>query len=131
MSYALPRALVALALAVTVSGCSKSSSGEVGAVGTSGSPPAVDVHVSSMFMTLTNRAGQPLLDIKIAVNTGMMPYTTTIARMESGEKRDISLGSFAMRDGTAFNPRRSRPKDVTVTAVDLVGTKHEVSVPWK
>jgi hypothetical protein len=50
--------------------------------------------------------------------------------MENAEKRDISLGQFRSNDGTTFNPRVLKARQVTVTATDIVGKKHELTKPW-
>ncbi len=128
-----------LGAAVLVSGylassCSNPSSGEAGAAGTSGEGTAfVSLTVSSIFMTVENRAAQPLLDIRIAIKPigGATEYTKLISRMEGTEKRTISLGEFGGRDGTPFSLRVVRPKEVTVTAVNLTDRKYAMTVPWK
>jgi hypothetical protein len=50
--------------------------------------------------------------------------------MENGEKRELSLGDFAGRDGTTFNRRVVRPKSVRVKAKDMVGKAYDVEAPW-
>ena len=129
--------LVTLGAAVVVSGflassCSSARSSESGA-GTSGGGPAfVDLMISSIFMTVENRAGGPLLDVRLAIKPvgGATEFTKLITRMEAGEKRKISLGEFGGRDGTPFSPRFVRAKEVSVTAVDLTSKKYAMSVPW-
>jgi hypothetical protein len=138
MTFPLRSALVVVAafsLASVVSACSgvgRESTAE--AVGTAGDAKtdAIAVQISSMFLTIENRAGQPLLDIGIAIKPvgGTMPYTSRISRLEPGGRREVPLGNFAGRDGTPFSLRVVRPREVTVTAVDFVGQKHAVTVPW-
>ena len=125
--------IVATAIASVASGCSAASQ-DGGAVGTTGGEPAVAaVQISSMFLTVENRAGQPLLNVRVAIRPigVMQPFSTLIARMESGEKRDIALGNFRSNDGTPFSTRLARPRDVLLTAVDMVGKTHEMTTPWK
>ena len=130
--------LVAFGAAVLVSGflvasCSSARSGESGTAGTSGEgTPFVGLMISSIFMTVENRAGGPLLDIRLAIKPigGATEFTKLITRMEAGEKRNISLGEFGGRDGTQFSPRFVRPKEVSVTAVDLTSKKYAMTVPW-
>ena len=50
--------------------------------------------------------------------------------MENGEKRELSLGQFRSHDGTTFSPRFLKAKQVTVTATDIVGKKHELTKAW-
>ena len=140
MTHAFRRGFVgiagALILASILPGCSGRSPGNAGskAAGTSGSTPVpIHVQITSLFVTVENRAGQPLLDIEVAIRPvgRAMPFTTTIQRMESGERRDLSLGDFVAGDNTTrFSLRIARPKEVAVTAVDLVGQHYEMTVPW-
>ena len=115
------------------SSCSSAGSAEPGASGTSGGAPAfVSLMTSSMFVTVENRAGGPLLDIRLAIKPigGVTEFTKLITRMEAGEKRNISLRDFGGRDGTPFNLRVVKPKEVNVTAVDLMSKKYAMTVPW-
>lgn len=128
-------ALVALAAGWLAIGCSDtlSTQGERGAVGTSAQAPApITVQTSSMFVTIENRANQPLLNVKVALKppSGTL-FATSISRLETNEKRDISLSDFRSPDGTWFNLRMMRPRQVLVTANDLVDKKYEVTVPWQ
>lgn len=117
-----------------VSACSGDSSSEIaGATGTSGEASFVDLQADSFSVTVANRVGQPLTDVRIAINPygTATVYTTSLSRLESTEKRDLSLAEFRGRDGTPFSLRIARPKTITVTAVDLLGEKYEMTVPWK
>ena len=73
-------------------------------------------------MTVENRAGGPLLDVRLAIRPigGVTEYDKLISRLEGGESRSVSLGEFNGRDGTPFSLRFVRPKDVRITATDLV-----------
>ena len=115
-----------------VAACS-GSGGETGAVGTAGEGgTAIVVQSSSLYVTVENRSGAPLLDLRVAINpAGVMTFTKTIGRLEAGEKRDLALGEFSARDGTTFNLRVVRPKMIGVTAADLLGKKYEVTTPWR
>lgn len=127
--------VVALAflVAVTTTGCSNAAT-EAGAVATSGSGPAtIGIETSSMFVTVVNNAGAPLQDIQVAITPvgSGLKFTSSISRMENGEKRDISLASFRGNDGTTFSPRLYKPKQVSVVAKDVVGKTHQRSLPWQ
>ena len=115
------------------SACSNAATQNAGALGTSGVEPAtIELETSNQFVTITNNAGKPLEDIRIAIQPvgSAPPFTTTVRRMENAEKREISLGQFRSNDGTTFSPRRLRARQVTVTANDIVGKKHERTKPW-
>ena len=125
-------ALVAGWLAMACSDAPKVQT-EAGAVGSAGdSTTAIGVETSSLFVTVENRAGQPLLDVKVALKpaSGTL-FTAFLSRLETGAKRDMSLADFRSNDQTTFSLRLQRPKQVIVTATDLVGKKYEVTVPWK
>jgi hypothetical protein len=109
--------------------------GACGSTGTGGSSGTGDIGVqtSQMFITVENRAGLPLTDIKIEVVPygGQASFTTSVYRLEGGEKRDLSLGQFGSRDGTPLNLRVVKPRIVRVTATDVSGKPHQVEVPWR
>ena len=91
---------------------------------------AIRVETSQLFVTVENKAGAPLVNVTVAVvSTGNQAFTKFISRMESGEKRDISLGDFSGRDGTTFSLRVVKPKTVKVSAEDVANKKHDVDVP--
>ena len=126
---------VALAVGWLAVACSDKQNvqSEPGAVGSAGnSSAAIAVETSSLFVTVENRAGQPLEDVKITLKppSGVL-FTTSIWRLETGAKRDLPLSDFRSSDGTGFSLRLQRPKQVLVTAADLVGKKYEITVPWK
>jgi hypothetical protein len=125
----LPGAAV---LAATVAiACSPSS-----ARGPSGGPPGqkqfLSIEPSSIVMTMENREQQPLLDVRIAIRPvgGQTEYVKLVSRLESGEKRTVSLGEFNGRDGTPFSLRVVRPKEIAVTATGLTNEKFSMTVPW-
>jgi hypothetical protein len=115
------------ALALAVSACS-------GGAGTAtGDMSSISVATSSMFVTVTNTAGLPLLDVNVAIVPVGQPneYGRFVGRMENAEKREIALGDFNGRDGTPFSLRITRPQSVHVIAKDMNGKNYEVSVPWQ
>jgi predicted small secreted protein len=117
-----------------LSACSNMTTSEAGALGTdSVEPSTIAVETASQYITITNNAGRPLEDIRIAIlPVGTAPpFTTTLRRMENAEKRDVSLAMFRGNDGTTFSPRVHRARQVTVSATDIVGKKHELTKPWR
>jgi hypothetical protein len=135
MTLSLRRSFTATLLAASwlLSACSTATTPEAGALGTSGLEPAtIGLEASSQFVTITNNAGKPIEDVRIAIQpvSTSPPFVSNLRRMENGEKRDISLSQFRSNDGTTFNPRMLKAKQVTVTATDIVGKKHELTRPW-
>src|SRR3989304_947158 len=57
----------------------------------------VSVRTSQLFLTLENLAGQPLTDVTVAIVPigGHTDFTKFYGRIESAEKRNISLGDFS------------------------------------
>ena len=89
----------ALILACSVVACSgEASPGGDSTVGTTGAAPAsIKVVQTAMFVSIENQAGQPLVDVAIAIHPsgGRAPYTTNVRRIESGGKQALSFGDFA------------------------------------
>jgi hypothetical protein len=134
MTCVSPRSLVvlivALALSPVLSACSGGSAD--GSVGTSGQADAfvaLDT-ASGPFVVVENRTEQPLVDVNVAIKSGMIPYSASVSRLEAKEKRQIRHGDFTSRDGTAFNLRVARPGEITVTARDLGGKQFETTLDW-
>ena len=135
MKLSLSHSLTASLIAASwlLSACTAVSNPENGALGTSGAEPSViALETSSQSVTVTNNAGKPIEDVRVAIHPvgSAPPYTSTLRRMENGEKRELSLAQFRSNDGTTFNPRFAKAKQVTVTATDIVGKKHELTKAW-
>ena len=116
-----------------LSACTNTSTPEAGVLGTSGLEPSViALETSNQSVTITNNAGKPIEDVRIAIQpVGTVPtFTSTLQRMENAERREISLAQFRSNDGTTFSPRLTKARQVTVTATDIVGKKHEVTRAW-
>ena len=122
---------VAIALGSILSACSTSTaSGAVGTAGQVNSFITVDVS-SPPIITIQNRTAQPLIDINIAIKSGMLTFADRVSRLEANERRPIRQGDFTSRDGTSFNLRVARPKEINVTAKDLSGKQFEATMPWE
>jgi hypothetical protein len=91
----------------------------------------IGIETGQLFVTVENRAGGPLLDLRITVQTPSAPYTYMITRLEAGQKRDVPVSSFSSRDGTGLNLRLVRPRSVRAAAKDLVGKTYDAQAPWK
>jgi len=113
--------------------CSPTSARGPAAASTSAQKAFMAIEPSSIVMTVENREQQPLLDVRIAIRPvgGSTEFVKLMSRMESGEKRTLSLGEFNGRDGTPFSLRVVRPKEIAVTAVGLSNEKYAMTVPWR
>jgi hypothetical protein len=116
--------LVAAAVACVTCGSGASSGSDTGTIG---------VQTSQMFITVENKAGQPLTDIKIEVVPvgGQTVFSLNAYRLEGGEKRDFMVGQFSGRDGTPLNLRVVKPRVVRVRATDVSGKPHSAEVRWR
>jgi hypothetical protein len=122
--------LIAVAFGSILTACTRPASG---AVGTSGETEAfVVVDTSSPpIITVENRTAQPLVDVTVAIKSGMLTFTDRVTRLEANEKRPIRYSDFSSRDGTAFNLRVARPSEVAVSARNLEGKEFEATLPWQ
>jgi hypothetical protein len=119
----------AVALGSILTAC---SSGATGAVGTSGESGFVVLDTSSPpVITVENRTAQPLVDVTLAIKSGMLTFTNRVSRLEAKEKRPLRHSDFTSPDGTSFNLRVARPKQVAVTARNLEQKAFEATVPWE
>ena len=120
-----------VALGSILSACSSGSA--TGAVGTSGRTDGfVVVDTSSPpIITVENRTEQPLVDVNLSIKSGMLTFTDRVSRLEAKEKRMINHNDFMSRDGTSFNLRVARPREVDVSAKSLDGKVFEVTLPWQ
>ncbi len=117
---------------VVVSGCVVSACSAGQESGGAASNANIGIQTTQLFVTVENKAGMPLMDLSAVIQApGAPPYTHLITRMESGEKRDVSLSDFSSRDGTVFNLRMVTPRSVRVSAVDLTGKKYEAVTRWR
>jgi hypothetical protein len=113
--------------------CSPTSARGPAASSSSSQKAFMNIEPSSIVMTVQNTEQQPLLDVRIAIHPvgGSTEFVKLLSRMESGEKRTVSLGEFNGRDGTPFSLRVVRPKDISVTAIGVTNEKFAMTVPWR
>lgn len=130
-----PRIVVVLVAGWLATGCSLTNSGqhESGTVGSSGASQAgIAIEQTSSYLTIENRAGLPLVDVRIVLKAANgLSFSASIPRLETGAKRDFSFADLRSNDGTSFSPRWQRPREIVVTATDLVAKKYQLTVPWK
>ena len=107
------------------------------AAGCGGGAPTGDIDKIQVTLTpfevsVVNTAGRALFDVGVEI----MPagpashFTATVARMDNGEKRNLSHTLFSDRDGVRFSPRNVKVSGVVVTARDMDGKALKVEVPW-
>jgi hypothetical protein len=107
------------------------SGNATGAVGTSGESAFVALDVSQPSVVLVeNKTGQPLVDVTLTIKSGILGFTDRVSRLEATEKRPLRHSDFTSRDGTSFNLRVARPKEIEVSAKDLNGKQFSTTMPW-
>ena len=135
MTWVSRRVLTSLvgmvALGLILSACSSGTA--TGAVGTAGQLDTfVTVDTSSApVIVVQNRTAQPLVDVNLTIKAGILSFTDRISRLEANERRQIRQGDFTSRDGTSFNLRIARPKEIAATAKDMNGKTFEATLPWQ
>ena len=92
----------------------------------------IEIEVSQLFITVTNKSGMAITDIKLEVipTGGQTSYGATHYRLENADKKDFSLGDLRGSDGTPFNLRVHKPDRVRVTATDIDATAYDIEIPW-
>jgi len=93
----------------------------------------IAIRTSQLSVVIENKVGMPLTDVDVSIVPvgGATEFKKFVGRMESAEKRDLSLGAFYGRDGTTFNLRVVRPRAVRVTGKDLNAKAYSVEAPWQ
>jgi hypothetical protein len=126
--YSRPASLIAtLALAACAAACSESGSAEKLAA-----DAPLYVSTTPNMVTIHNRAGLPLTDLKIVVVPyGGVQFEKAFARFETAEQRDIPIGELRSSDGASLNLRFVKPRTVRVSARDVVGKAYSVEIPWQ
>jgi hypothetical protein len=102
------------------------------AVGTTDGTPAIVVGRSESAVTVENRVGRPLLNVRITVGAveGGTPYVLVLPTMDTGEKRDLRFEEFRNEDGALLDPASVRPEQIRVTARDTLANIHNATIPW-
>ena len=116
---------IIFAMALTTTGCGGSSENT-----SLGGP--IEIEVSQLFITVTNKSGMAITDIKLEVipTGGQTSYGATHYRLENSEKKDFSLGDLRGSDGMNLNLRVHKPDRVRVTATDIDSTAYDIEIPW-
>ena len=116
---------IIFAMALTTTGCGGSSENT-----SLGGP--IEIEVSQLFITVTNKSGMAITDIKLEVipTGGQTSYAATHYRLENSEKKDFSLGELRDTGGMNLNLRVHKPDRVRVTATDIDQTAYDIEIPW-
>ncbi|MDP6371108.1 MAG: hypothetical protein QF634_01215 [Vicinamibacterales bacterium] len=94
----------------------------------------IDIEISQLFITVTNRTGTAIADVKLEVYPPgrQTVFSATQYRLESEARKQFSMSDLRGSDGTPFNLRVHRPQSVKVTAKGVVdGSPHAIEIPWE
>jgi len=121
----LSRLVIAAVFVLAAAGC--------GGGGETGDVDKIQVTLGQFDVTVTNAAGRALFAVRVEITPAgpASHFTTTVARMENGEKAVLSHSRFTDRDAVPFSPRNVRTSGVVVTAKDIDGKEFRVELPWK
>jgi hypothetical protein len=102
------------------------------AVGTTDGTAAIVVGRSDSAVTVENRVGRPLLNVRITVEPveSGTPFVLVLPTMDTREKRDLRFEEFRNEDGTLLDPTSVRPGQIRVTARDTLANIHNATIPW-
>jgi hypothetical protein len=103
------------------------------AVGSANGASAVVVARAERGITVENRAGRPLLNIRLVIegrDTGTA-FIYTLPTLDTGATREVPLTDFRSEDGTLFELGSTAAKQVKTTARDTLGNNYDVTTPWE
>jgi hypothetical protein len=121
-----------LAAACFAAACGAQKS-EAGAVGSSGTSAPFAIELSQTYLTIENRTGATITGGEMDIIPGgvLKPFTTSLPRLEAGEKKPIMFTTFRGNDGTPFRRGVFRARRMKITATDFNGKTHEQEVPFE
>ena len=103
------------------------------AVGTTDGRSAIVVGRSESAVSVENRVGRPLLNVRVTVETvdTGTPFVLVLPTMDTGEKRDLRSEELRREDGALLDPGSVHPRQVKVTARDTLANSYDVTIPWE
>jgi hypothetical protein len=103
------------------------------AVGTTDGASAVVVTRAERGISVENRVGRPLLNIRIAIEgrDGGAVFVNTLPTLDTGATREVPFADFRTEDGTLFEAGSVAAKQVKTTARDTLGNNYAVTTPWE
>jgi hypothetical protein len=120
-----------ISVAWLLSACSNAAVSK--AVGTTDGKSAIVVGRSESAVSVENRVGRPLLNVRVTVETVETgaPFILVLPTMDTGEKRDLRFEELRSEDGALLDPASVHPRQVKVTARDTLANSYDVTIPWE
>ncbi len=102
------------------------------AVGSGAAETPVEVHTSESAVTVQNRTGRALLNVRVAIDATGAPaaFVRTIPSIEPGQTMTLVLTDFRTEEGVIFDPFATAPARVTVKARDTITNSYDVTAVW-
>ena len=103
------------------------------AVGTTNGVSSVVVARAERGITVENRAGRPLLNVRLTIEgrDGGVTFASTLPTVDAGATREVPFADFRSEDGTLFDPGSIAAKQIKTTARDTLGNSYDVTTPWE
>ena len=103
------------------------------AVGSGSDASAVVVARAERGITVENRAGRPLLNIRLVIEgrDSGAAFAYTLPTVDAGATREVPFAEFHSEDGTLFDPGSTAAKQIKTTARDTLGNSYDVTTPWE
>jgi nucleoid-associated protein YgaU len=102
------------------------------AIGTGAAETPMAVQTLPSAVTVENRAGRPLLNVRVAIDAKgvLAPFVRTIPSIETGQTMTLALTDFRTEEGVALDSAATAPTQVTVRARDTLTNSYEVTARW-
>jgi hypothetical protein len=103
------------------------------AVGTTSGVSSVVVARAERGITVENRAGRPLLNVRLVIEgrESGATFAYTLPTVDAGATREVPFADFRSEDGTLFDPGSTAAKQIKTTARDTLGNSYDVTTPWE
>jgi len=101
------------------------------AVGSTDGASTLAVARTGTGINVENRAGRPLLNIRIAIETPGGVFLHTLPTLDTGGAKEVRFAEFRTEDGTLFEPGSSAPTRIKTTARDTLANNYDVTTPWE
>jgi hypothetical protein len=102
------------------------------AVGTANGAPAVVVARAERGISVENRSGRPLLNIRLVIeDRDGAAFAYTLPTLDTGATREVPFADFRTDDGTLFEAGSTAAKQIKTTARDTLGNNYDVTTPWE
>lgn len=102
------------------------------AVGTTDPAATIVVARTETGISLQNRVGRPLLNIRAAIETrdGAV-FLHTLPTLDAGVTYEVRFADFRTEEGALFEPGSVVPTQVKTTARDTLGNNYDITTPWE